>query len=66
MSVSFTSDDWKYIEDEMKTHLQKQRALMENSDKSYRQLLEARAKIEILKTLLDLPKFAQQISANRG
>lgn len=67
MSVSFTSDDWKFTEDQIKDHLVKQRGLLENSGKTWRELIEARAKIEILKTLLDLPKFiAQQTSANRG
>lgn len=66
MSVTFLTDDWKYTESAMKDHLVKQRALLENSGKTWRELIEARAKIEILKTLLDLPKFTQQTSANRG
>jgi hypothetical protein len=64
--LNFNSDDWKFVKEQLESHLANQRDLIENPAKTYREVLEARGKIQILKTLLNLPISIQQISANQG
>ncbi len=64
--LTFTSDDWAYVKENLETHLKNKRALLENPDKSYREVLEARSCVNLLKTLLNLPESARLTPANKG
>lgn len=66
MAVTFTSDDWKYFKQEMEDLLANKRAFLENREKTWREVVEARAQISLLKTFLAMPENVARFPANKG
>lgn len=62
MSVNFQSDDWDFVKAELDKSLAKQRSMLEQAE-TWREFLEARAKIQVIKTFLALPESVKLFPA---
>jgi len=66
MALTFQSDDWLYLKKECEDYLAKYRQELEQSSTSYISTIEARAKVQLLKTLLKLPETVRNFPQSKG
>lgn len=62
--LNFQSDDWTYVKSEIEKLLANHRRALEQ-DQTYKEVIASRAKIEILKTLLNLPEAVARLPATK-
>lgn len=66
MAVNFNDDTWKYVSTKIEESIKKQTEMCTNASTSYKEVLQAQAKIAALRTILNLPQVAQSLAATRG
>ena len=66
MAVNFNDDTWKFVETKVSEMLNNAISVCTDGNKSYKEVLQAQAKIAAYKSILNLPRVNEAIAATRG